>query len=153
MMVSVKLLKPYFIKMNTEFIRIILAYQYFTILIDNKVYHFIPIEGHEILINRKTKRVVNTDTKFAFQNGDKVIYLTIKKLTTLKDFMYVVASIIKPYEINVEESKPTVKDETNIVVQSLEKANILRLIDESLDQRNEKQFNDLLKLLKANTGM
>lgn len=153
MMVSVKLLKPYFIKMNTEFIRIILAYQYFTILIDNKVYHFIPIEGHEILINRKTQRVVNTDTKFAFQNGDKVIYLTIKKLTTLKDFMYVVASIIKPYEINVETSKLSVKDETNILVQSLEKANILRLIDESLDQRNEKQFNDLLKLLKANTEM
>lgn len=147
-MVSVKLLKPYFIKMNAEFIRIILAYQYFAILIDNKVYHFIPIEGHEILINRKTKRVVNTDTKFAFQHGSKIIYLTIKKLTTLDDFMLLIEDIIEPYEGEVVEKKPTIKETTNEIIQELEKENILRMIDDSLDHREERQFIQLVAQLK-----
>src|SRR5690606_40154579 len=62
-MVTVKMLKPYYIKLNSEYIRIILAYQYFSLLIDNKLYHFVPIEGREILINRKTRKVVNTETR------------------------------------------------------------------------------------------
>jgi|SRR5699024_740779 len=134
--------------MNAEFIRIILAYQYFAISIDNKVYHFIPIEGHEILINRKTKRVVNTDTKFAFQHGNKVIYLTIKKLTTLDDFMHLIEGIIQPYEGEKQEVVPTIKQTTNSLINKLEKDNILRMIDISLDKQDEKQFIQLVAELK-----
>src|SRR5699024_4843012 len=134
--------------MNAEFIRIILAYQYFAISIDNKVYHFIPIEGHEILINRKTKRVVNTDTKFAFQHGNKVIYLTIKKLTTLEDFMHLIEGIIEPYEGEEIEKVPTVKETTNILMNELERENILRMIDISLDRHDEVQFMQLVTALK-----
>src|SRR5699024_2810806 len=105
-MVTVKLLKPYYIKMNSEYIRVILAYQYFSLIINKKVYHFIPIEGQEILVNRKTKQVVNTETKFAFQNGKDIVYLTMKKLTTLEDFMNQLDDIIKPYyDKKVEEHK------------------------------------------------
>lgn len=146
-MVSVKLLKPYFIKLNAEFIRIMLAYQYFAILIDGKVYHFIPIEGHEILINRKTKRVVNTDTKFAFQNGDKVIYLTIKKLTTLEDFMQQIGVIIEPYDTEEQEERKVKEITNNEAICALEIENINRLIDESLDKRNKTEFYKLTKLL------
>src|SRR5690625_2055040 len=93
-MVSVKLLKPYYIKMNSEYIRVILAYQYFSLFINKKVYHFVPIEGSEILVNRRTKKVVNTETKFAFQKGKEIIYITMKKLTSLVDFMDQLEEII-----------------------------------------------------------
>src|SRR5699024_494916 len=149
-MVTVKMLKPYYIKMNSEYIKIILAYQYFTLLIDKKLYHFVPIEGREILINRKTKKVVNTETKFAFQKNKEIIYITMKKLTSLVDFMDQLGEIIKPYYENplaVYENDSTLSDSTNKLIRQLESDNVKRLIDKSLDDRDADTFNELVKLL------
>ncbi|MBO1001525.1 hypothetical protein ACFSKI_15880 [Pseudogracilibacillus auburnensis] len=149
-MVTVKLLKPYYIKMNTEYIRIILAYQYFSLFINKKVYHFVPIEGQEILINRKTKQVVNTETKFAFQKGKDIIYLTVKKLTSLADFMDQLEEIIKPYyekSLVVQKQESQLNDKTELIIKELEVQNIKRLIDKSLDEKDIQTFNMLVKLL------
>lgn len=149
-MVTVKMLKPYYIKMNSEYIKIILAYQYFTLLIDDKLYHFVPIEGREILINRKTKKVVNTETKFAFQKDDDIIYITMKKLTSLVDFMDQLGEIIKPYYENpliVYEEDTKLSDSTNEIMRQLEIDNVKRLIDKSLDEKDVSTFNELVKLL------
>lgn len=153
-MVSVKLLKPYYIKMNSEYIRVILAYQYFSLFINKKVYHFVPIEGQEILVNRKTKKVVNTETKFAFQKGKEVIYITMKKLTTLVDFMDQLEEIIEPYyepEISerslVVQPNTKVNETTTLLVKELEKQNIKRLIDHALDERDTHSFYTLSNLL------
>lgn len=149
-MVTVKMLKPYYIKLNADYIRIILAYQYFSLLIDNKLYHFVPIEGREILINRKTKKVVNTETKFAFQKGKDVIYITMKKLTSLVDFMDQLSEIIRPYYENslvVYNDNIEISDATNQLISQLESENIKRLIDQSLDERDLDTFKQLVKLL------
>jgi len=149
-MVTVKMLKPYYIKMNSEYIKIILAYQYFTLLIDQKLYHFVPIEGREILINRKTKKVVNTETKFAFQKDDDIIYITMKKLTSLVDFMDQLGEIIKPYYENpmaTFEEDIELSESTSKLIRKLELDNVKRLIDESLDKRDEETFKELIKLL------
>ena len=149
-MVTVKMLKPYYIKMNSEYIRVILAYQYFTLLIDEKLYHFVPIEGREILINRKTKKVVNTETKFAFQRDNDIIYITMKKLTSLVDFMDQLGEIIKPYYENplvVYKDDTKFSEETNQLIKQLEAENIKRLIDQSLDNRDANTFKELVKLL------
>lgn len=154
-MVSVKLLKPYYIKMNSEYIRIILAYQYFSLFINKKVYHFVPIEGQEILVNRRTKKVVNTETKFAFQKGKDVIYITMKKLTSLVDFMDQLEEIIEPYyeeEENKERSlvvqpKEKLNEKTTLIIKELEEQNVRRLIDQALDERDVNAFYNLSKLL------
>lgn len=149
-MVTVKMLKPYYIKMNSEYIRIILAYQYFSLLIDKKVYHFVPIEGREILINRKTKKVVNTETKFAFQKGKEIIYITMKKLTSLVDFMDQLSEIIKPYYENslaVRNEDTQLSESTNFLISELEVQNIKRLIDKSLDEGDIQTFHQLVKML------
>lgn len=142
-MVSIKLLKPYFIKMNSEYIRIILAYQYFSLLINKKVYHFVPIEGQEILINRKTKQVINTETKFAFQKGKDIIYITIKKLTTLEDFMDQIEQIIKPY-YNNEAVEEQGSKEVTLLIKELELQNFKRLIDKALDNNDKATFRKLV---------
>lgn len=150
-MVSVKLLKPYYIKMNAEYIRVILAYQYFSLIINKKVYHFIPIEGQEILVNRNTKKVVNTETKFAFQNGNDIVYLTMKKLVSLEDFLNQLEEIIQPYEKHLHQNQVLngeVDDETANFMKALEKQNLLRMIDKALDERNVRVFNELTKQLK-----
>ena len=144
-MVTVKLLKPYYIKMSEDYIRVILAYQYFSLLINNQVYHFIPVEGKEIRINRKTKQVVNTETKFAFQKGNDTIYITMKKLTSLTDFMDQLTDIVEPYYIN-RPDQPMV-EEANDLIKNLERNNILHLIDQALDSKDERSFNELIKLL------
>lgn len=149
-MVSVKLLKPYYIKMNSDYIRIILAYQYFSLLIDKKVYHFVPIEGQEILVDRKTKQVLNTDAKFAFQNGKEIIYITMKKLTSLVDFMDQLEEIIKPYyekSLIVHQHDKELHEQTESLIRELEIQNIKRLIDKSLDERDIETFKDLVRLL------
>ncbi len=149
-MVSVKILKPYYIKMNSEYIRIILAYQYFSLLINKKVYHFVPIEGQEILINRKTKQVVNTETKFAFQKGKDIIYITMKKLTSLGDFMDQLEEIIKPYyeKALVPATRPNeLNENTALLIKELETENIKRLIDRSLDKLDKETFDMLVKHL------
>lgn len=149
-MVTVKMLKPYYIKMNSEYIKVILAYQYFTLLIDDNLYHFVPIEGREILINRNTKKVVNTETKFAFQKDDDIIYITMKKLTSLVDFMDQLSEIIKPYYENplgAYEDDTNLSNSTNKLMRKLESDNVKRLIDKSLDDRDVNTFRELVKLL------
>lgn len=144
-MVTVKLLKPYYIKMSADYIRVILAYQYFSLLINNQVYHFIPVEGKEIRINRKTKQVVNTETKFAFQKGNDTIYITMKKLTSLTDFMDQLTNIVEPYYTD-DISK--LEDEKNRnIFNEIERDNILRLIDRALDEKDQASFNYLIELL------
>ncbi len=138
------MLKPYFIKLNSEYIRIILAYQYFSIIINHKVYQFVPIEGQEIMVNRKTNHVVNTETKFAFQKGKHIIYMTLKKLTTLEDFMFQIEEIIKPYRVNNGIVKKGCLETENLIAQ-LEIQNIKRLIDLSLDYGDEEMFHQLAK--------
>lgn len=149
-MVSVKLLKPYYIKLNSKYIRIILAYQYFSLLIDKKVYHFVPIEGQEILVNRKTKQIVNTDTKLAFQKGKDITYFTIGKLTSLSDFMDQIEEIIRPYDEKTPldpKEREQINKQTELIITDLERENIKRLIDQALDDKDEATFKLLVKLL------
>lgn len=144
-MVTVKLLKPYYIKMSADYIRVILAYQYFSLLINNQVYHFIPVEGKEIRINRKTKQVVNTETKFAFQKGNDTIYITMKKLTSLTDFMDQLTNIVEPYY--TDDFNKLENDESKFLFKEIERENVLRLIDQALDKNDKASFNQLIDLL------
>jgi len=132
---------------------VILAYQYLSILINKKVYHFVPIEGQEILVNRKTKQVVNTETKFAFQKGDDIIYITMKKLTTLDDFLNQLEDILKPYfeekkEMIIVENQHTINKDTSELIKHLENENVKRLIDQALDKHDYQAFEGLVHLLK-----
>src|SRR5699024_7411469 len=65
-LVTVKELKPYHIKIDNDYVHIILAYQYFTISIDDTIYKFVPIDAKEITIDRRTKQIQNVNDVFAF---------------------------------------------------------------------------------------
>ena len=123
-------------------------YQYFSIIIQEKVYQFIPIEANEIRINRRTQKVENIDAKFAFQHGKDVVYLTMAKLITLPDFLQQLHSIAGTYYIQDEnELNGNSSIQHVVLIDELERMNILRLIDKALDERDEKSFYELVKLL------
>jgi len=147
-MVTVKMLKPYYIKTEEKYVRIILAYQYFSVVINKKVYQFIPVESNEIRINRKTKKVENMDAIFAFQNGKEVINLPMSKLISIPDFIQQLHAIAESYyHIEKNISKTDKERESALLIRELERENVKRLIDMALDRRDERSFHELTKLL------
>src|SRR5699024_12499014 len=97
----------------------------------------------------------NTETKFAFQKGKDVIYITMKKLTSLVDFMDQLEEIIEPYyeeEKNKERSlvvqpKEMLNEKTTLIIKELEEQNVRRLIDQPHHESDVNAFYNLSKLL------
>ncbi|MDO6449572.1 IDEAL domain-containing protein [Oceanobacillus profundus] len=148
-MVTVKMLKPYYIKTEEEYVRVILAYQYFSVVINKKVYQFIPVEANEIRINRKTKKVENLDAVFAFQNGKDVVNVTMSKLISIPDFLQQLHSIAETYYQNDDANIIKTEQEkmTLLFIREMERENVKKLIDIALDKYDEDAFYKLTKLL------
>lgn len=141
------MLKPYYIKSTDDYVRIILAYQYFAVVINKKVYQFIPVEAKEIRVNRRTRKVENVGARFAFQKGKDIVYMTMSELLSLPDFLFQLHTIAKPYYDPLEEDSKVNENENAIILDELEQMNIKRLIDKALDDRDEEAFHSLVKLL------
>ncbi|MFC7062958.1 IDEAL domain-containing protein [Halobacillus seohaensis] len=148
-MLNIKMLKPYYVKEDKRFIRVVLAYQYFSLLIDEELYQFIPMESREIIIDRKSKRVHNVLDIFVFQRGKRIVYVSVADLLNLPEFLTHLHSITSPYEA---EKVEWIVEKTNIeveeVVTELEKENLLRLIDKAIDRNDKKAFTKLAGILK-----
>ncbi|WP_186580772.1 IDEAL domain-containing protein [Aquibacillus kalidii] len=144
-MLSVKMLKPYYVKEEEEAIRVVLAYQYFSLSLDDKVYQFVPLESREIRINRKTQKVENEQDVFVFQKGKEYSRVALSELLKLSDFVNHLDSIVHPY---LNGDKTPLKDEkVDQVIIELEKENIKRLIDHALEERNYSKFMDYTEIL------
>lgn len=145
-MITVKMLRPYYLKVDKKMVHVVLAYQYFSLLIDNQVYQFVPLEANEILVNRHTKAIENIRAKFAFQKGKDVVYKTMYELITFPDFLFHLHLIVKPYfnsfQVGLEQM-----NEVDRVIYELERMNLKRRIDHALDMKDEALFKDLVKYL------
>lgn len=143
-MITVKMLKPYYIKANSQHVRIVLAYRYFSVVINEDVFQFIPIEAKEIRINRSNKEIVNVEARFAFQKDKKIIYMSMTELISLPDFITQLQAIAKPYfKKNTEEGNQEIDD----LIEELETHNVKRLIDKALDNRDYQALRELVKYL------
>ncbi|MEC3884098.1 IDEAL domain-containing protein [Halobacillus litoralis] len=139
-MLNIKMLKPYYVKEDKRFIRVVLAYQYFSLLIDNELYQFIPMESREIIIDRNRQRVHNVFDIFVFQRGKKMVYVSVSDLLQLPEFISHLHSIVSPYyEEGIEISQQSSK-EVKEIIRELEKDNLRRLIDKAIDQHDEDAF-------------
>ncbi|GGA67045.1 IDEAL domain-containing protein [Ornithinibacillus halotolerans] len=144
-MVTVKLLKPYCIKADIEYVYVLLEERQFTISIHDDVYQFVPEKSREFIINRRTKKIENLDATFAFKKDDIIFYLSMNELINIPDFLIKLYFITKPHmEYKQIEN---INDDINVIIDELEQQNIKRLIDKALDERNEEAFYDLITLL------
>lgn len=149
-MVTLKMLKPYYIKTEKNFVRIILAYQYFSVIIKEKVYQFIPVESNEIRVNRRTEKIENIDAVFAFQNGKDIVNVPMVKLITLPEFLEQIHEIAKPYYFSTHNEQEIEENEDHTTIMNeLERQNVWRLIDKALDERDEVAFNELSQVLQS----
>ena len=67
-MIKIEFMKPFYTKLSSNTLRLVFAYQYLTVKKEDEVYHFIPIEGKEILVDLTTHQVKNLSEVFVVQS-------------------------------------------------------------------------------------
>ena len=144
-MLSVQRMMPFFTHKEDSRLRLVFAYQYFSILKGDEVFHFVPTEGKEIVINMKSLQVENLGEVFVFQRGSRFIRLPLYQLLLISDLHERLNTILEESTDIEFELPQLVTMEAEDIISSLELENKRRMIDYALDTRNKKMFNDLSK--------
>lgn len=144
-MLQVRLMKPFYTKQDGQKMKLVFAYQYFSILKDEELFHFIPVEGKEIIVNMTTYQVENLSEVFVFQKGNRFIRLPLYQLLLVSDIHMHLQTILQHGQ-TPDDAEPTseVKEEANEFISLLEEAYRSRMIDYALQMRDEGLFNRLL---------
>ncbi|MFJ7825511.1 transcriptional regulator [Psychrobacillus sp. NPDC096623] len=142
-MILVQLMKPFYTKYEGESIKMVFAYQYFSIRKDDELFHFIPVEGKEIILNAKTLQVENLSEVFVFQKGNRFIRLPLYQLLLVSDIHVHLQSILE--EANQVDKQGVSIEGTDEVIKLLEQQNLERMIDFALITKDESLFNTLLQ--------
>lgn len=139
--------------MSGTMLRLVFAYQYFSILKEEELFHFIPIEGKEMLINLNTMQIENLSEVFVFQKGNRFIRLPLYQLLLISNVHEHLLPILEKAtpQLTAEKSDQ-LDEEVEEIIRSLEEKNFEHLIDEALAERNEPLFNDLLQYRDKFTG-
>ncbi|WP_188206729.1 IDEAL domain-containing protein [Alkalibacillus aidingensis] len=139
-MQSVKFLKPYYVKKDDRFVRVILAYQYFSIIMDEKVYHFIPLESREIVLDRFNREIVNKHDQFVFQKGATYVKFPLIELMGFDSFEEQLGDITDEH---FDEKQRISHVEVDLVISELVHQNVDRLIDQALLEGDKEKFSML----------
>lgn len=143
-MITVEFMRPFFTKRAGHKLRLVFAYQYFSIRKDGEVFHFIPIEGKEIWVNLEDMTIMNTSEVFVFQRGNQFVRMPLYQLSLVSDVVERVREI-------AEQSVPVdcvqvsgITEEQDVLMMELELMNIDNLIDKALDEADKETFTLLL---------
>jgi hypothetical protein len=146
-MIHVQYMKPFYTKVTGSKLRLVFAYQYFSIMKEDEAFHFIPIEGKEIVVNLNTMQVENLSEVFVFQRGNRFIRLPLYQLLLVSNVHDHLMPLLDSAAANVPELSNQSEDfdlETLEVIHFLESENLSRLIDNALLERDEAAFYNLL---------
>ncbi|RHW39980.1 IDEAL domain-containing protein [Lysinibacillus yapensis] len=145
-MIQVQYMKPFYTKVNGNTLRLVFAYQYFSLMKDDELYHFVPVEGKEMIVDLETKQIENLSEIFVFQRGNRFIRLPLYQLLLISNVHEHLTPILDQAETE-DKTKPGKIEEGNSemheIIRDLEKQNLERLIDEALEDRDEKRFYEL----------
>ena len=154
-MITIEYIKPYRSYQKQGKIRLQFAYQYMTIKKDDQVFHFIPIEGKEMIVNPNGRNVENLSEVFVFQRGNRFLRLPLYQLllvSNMNDFlMPLIDDMIEKNDTAFEDSREShvAKQDVEAVMREIEKSNINYLIDLALKENNEETFHQLIQQKKS----
>ena len=140
-MLLVQMMKPFYTQLEQGRIKLVFAYQYFSVKKDDELFHFIPVEGKEIIVNAQTMQVENLSDVFVFQKGNRFIRLPLYQLLLVSDIHTHLLSIIEMSDVSESTSLP--KEDVDELIQHLEHDNYERMIDFALLHKNEKLFHEI----------
>ena len=153
-MIQVQYMKPFFTKVTGGKVKFVFAYDHFSIMKEDEVYKFVPIEGKEIVVNLNTMQVENLSEVFVFQRGNRFIRLPLYQLLLVSNVHDHLMPLLDSAASNLPKQSTQSEDfdkETLEVIHFLESENLSRLIDNALLERDEAAFyNLLLKQQKLN---
>ena len=142
-MLSVQRMTPFFTSQEDFRLRLVFAYQYFSIIKGGEVYQFVPSEGKEIVVNIKSLQVENLGEVFVFQRGNRFIRLPLYQLLLISDLHLHLSSILEG-TLNLQLEIPEVVIlEAEEFIKEIESNNRLRMIDYALDTNNRTLFTQL----------
>ncbi|WP_107947503.1 transcriptional regulator [Lysinibacillus parviboronicapiens] len=146
-MMQVQYMKPFYTKITGDKLRLVFAYQYFSILKENEIFHFIPIEGKEMIINLHTQQIENLSEVFVFQKGNRFIRLPLYQLLLITNVHEHLAPILESATPKPQiplVSSVTVGEMEQLIIE-IEQKNFDYLIDMALLDHNEDLFYKLLQ--------
>lgn len=149
-MISVRRLTPFFTKLADFRLRLIFAYQYFSIEKGGEVFQFVPTEGKEIVINMKSLQVENLGEIFVFQRGSRFLRLPLYQLLLISDLHKHLNAIVEE-NVNPDQDTDVPADvvlEAAELINTLEGDNRSRMIDFALETDNLVLFHQLTEGLQ-----
>jgi len=146
-MLNIKMMKPFYTLQEGNDLKLVFAYQYFSVLKGDEVYQFIPVESNEIRINLETKQIENLTDIFVFQRGTRIFRVPLFQLLQISDLLDHLKSITSFYvqQVREEEEEMALNEE----IYMLEKQNLHRLIDKALSDGDRDRFMELTDQLKT----
>lgn len=149
-MLSIKRMTPFYMSKEEFRLRLVFAYQYFSIVKGDEVFQFVPSEGKEIIINTKSMQVENLGEVFVFQKGNRFIRLPLYQLLLISDLpMHLKMILGETFESSEQGNQPE-KTETEKLIDHLEMRNRMSLIDYALDTNDECLFYQLAEGMHGN---
>lgn len=146
-MISVQRMTPFYTSQEDFKLRLVFAYQYFSVIKGDEVFHFIPAEGKEIIINMKNLQVENLAEVFVFQRGNRFIRLPLYQLLLISDLHAHLKTIMEgsiAMKVDLVSKLPEeVSIEAAVLICNLESENRMRMIDYALETKNLQLFNIL----------
>ncbi|MCM3744144.1 transcriptional regulator [Sporosarcina luteola] len=142
-MLSVQRMTPFFTSQENFRLRLVFAYQYFSIIKGGEVYQFVPSEGKEIVVNVKSLQVENLGEVFVFQRGSRFIRLPLYQLLLISDLHLHLSSILEgTLNLKLEIPEEVIQEAAELL-KEIESANRQRMIDYALETNNRTLFTQL----------
>lgn len=147
-MLQIRRIEPFYTKRVGDRLKLVFAYQYFSVLKDDELFNFIPVEGKEIIINLKTLQIENLSDVFVFQRGSRFIRLPLYQLLLVSNIHDHLQKILDDLELKKEqdEARAAAHSEFEMLFTEMENQNRLNLIDVALDRRDKALFDDLTNM-------
>lgn len=143
-MIQVNYMKPFYTKISDTTLRLVFAYQYFSVVKDEELYYFVPIEGKEIIVNLSTRQIENLAEVFVFQKGNRFLRLPLYQLMLMSNVQEYLLPLLEE-AVRVESKQAPVKEPLSDFEAMLTERNYNYLIDCALDSGDEAAFYELVQ--------
>lgn len=143
-MIQVNYMKPFYTKISDTTLRLVFAYQYFSVVKDEELYYFVPIEGKEIIVNLSTRQIENLAEVFVFQKGNRFLRLPLYQLMLMSNVQEYLLPLLEE-AVRVESKRAPVKEPLSDFEAMLTARNYNYLIDCALDSGDEAAFYELVQ--------
>ena len=145
MKLEVKFMEPIHTVVVGRTLRLIFDEEYLMIMRDGEPYHFKPVEGNVIVYNLDTQAIENLSDVFVFERCNRFIRMTLYQFMFMENALNLLQSIL---DTSFTTITPTithnkVSKEVEKFVAELEHQQLMKAIDQTIADKNQKLFYEL----------